>query len=83
MRDGMENMTVRLLTAKQVMEEINSRPDYCCPPGKKAKPIAKRQVINELKDGYIKGELIGGRWLAKETALNNYVRRSPGAKPRK
>lgn len=79
----MEDMTVKLLTALQVMELINSQPNYCCPPEKKGKPIGKSQVIREIRDGYIKGELIGGRYLVKETALKNYVRRHPGVAGKK
>lgn len=65
---------MKLLTTKQVAEIIAQRTGH---------PVSARQIQNEIKAGYIKAEKIGGVYLIKESALNNYERRHPGVQEKK
>lgn len=64
---------MKLMTAEEVAKYITERD---------GEPISVREVQRELRLGYIKGELIGGTYIVKESALKNYARRSPG-RPKK
>lgn len=65
---------MKYLTTKQVADIIAERTGH---------PISVRQVQKEIKNGYIKAELIGGNYLIKESALNHYERRHPGVQGKK
>jgi hypothetical protein len=66
--------SLRVLSAKQVADYLTERDN---------KPLSKRQVLREIKNGHIQGELIDGRYLVKESALKNYERRTQGVQRRK
>jgi hypothetical protein len=54
--------SLKLLSAKQVADMLTQ---------KHHKPLSKRQVLREIKNGHSPSELIGGRYLFKESALKN------------
>lgn len=72
-RNGQQgNDDMKLLSAKEVAEYLTERDK---------KSIKEREVLDEIKKGYIKAEKIGGRYIIKESSLKNYKRRKPGPIP--